>query len=185
MGLPCAVSGSCGRREPSYKAKGPDETSGPWVHRIGLVGAIGLEPTTPTMSRWCSNQLSYAPTNCSKPRSIAVFSAISENRRTSFATHHANTGHVAHHGHGAGHLARVEHLDREGHPGNATHRLRLHSDDVHLFTGEHVGDVAQQALAVQCLHRHVHRIHRSTAIATGAALSTPLHLDHAVRALAL
>jgi hypothetical protein len=26
-----------------------------------LVGLTGLEPATPTMSRWCSNQLSYSP----------------------------------------------------------------------------------------------------------------------------
>ena len=26
-----------------------------------MVRSIGLEPTTPTMSRWCSNQLSYVP----------------------------------------------------------------------------------------------------------------------------
>jgi hypothetical protein len=26
-----------------------------------LVGPGGLEPPTPTMSRWCSNQLSYGP----------------------------------------------------------------------------------------------------------------------------
>jgi hypothetical protein len=26
-----------------------------------LVGTSGFEPPTPTMSRWCSNQLSYVP----------------------------------------------------------------------------------------------------------------------------
>src|SRR4051794_18918412 len=36
-----------------------------------LVGAIGLEPTTPTMSRWCSNQLSYAPEFVFEPAIVA------------------------------------------------------------------------------------------------------------------
>lgn len=29
-----------------------------------LVGLVGLEPMTPTMSTWCSNQLSYNPMQC-------------------------------------------------------------------------------------------------------------------------
>ena len=28
---------------------------------FSLVGLVGLEPMTPTMSTWCSNQLSYNP----------------------------------------------------------------------------------------------------------------------------
>ncbi len=28
-----------------------------------MVGAAGLEPATPSLSSWCSSQLSYAPTS--------------------------------------------------------------------------------------------------------------------------
>ena len=43
---------------------------GHFVHlKIWLVGASGFEPPTPTMSRWCSNQLSYAPAEDRRKRS--------------------------------------------------------------------------------------------------------------------
>ncbi len=40
------------------QAKKKGRVSDPFIE---LVGTIGFEPTTPTMSRWCSNQLSYVP----------------------------------------------------------------------------------------------------------------------------
>ena len=44
--------------------------------RGNLVGAIGLEPTTPTMSRWCSNQLSYAPEFVFEPAIVAARDSV-------------------------------------------------------------------------------------------------------------
>ena len=36
----------------------------PFGRPFCLVGLVGLEPMTPTMSTWCSNQLSYNPMRC-------------------------------------------------------------------------------------------------------------------------
>ena len=40
------------------------------IRILTMVGLVGLEPMTPTMSTWCSNQLSYNPKRGTK-RSIA------------------------------------------------------------------------------------------------------------------
>ena len=49
---------------------------------------------------------------------------------------------------GALNLLQVADLDGEAHVGPALFRLGIDADDVDLLAGEHVRDIAQQALAV-------------------------------------
>ena len=49
------------RRPPACKAGALPAELIPHFDWNGMVGLVGLEPTTPALSRRCSNQLSYRP----------------------------------------------------------------------------------------------------------------------------
>gem|GEM_PF-1526773 len=69
-----------------------------------LVGANGLEPSTPTMSRWCSNQLSYAP-------SLTIAAAIASPAPRTVHSRHMHQPHQH-----IGQLPHVGHFDRDADP---------------------------------------------------------------------
>lgn len=80
-GLFCALFPAGGGTDPepgsaSFRRR-PERSTNEKSTQTGafqLVGLVGLEPMTPTMSTWCSNQLSYNPetlTSRSAKKSIA------------------------------------------------------------------------------------------------------------------
>jgi hypothetical protein len=55
------LKGSSSYFRHTAKKKGPSVSAKSLIFLPNLVGATRFELATPTMSRWCSNQLSYAP----------------------------------------------------------------------------------------------------------------------------
>jgi hypothetical protein len=103
------------------------------------------------MSRWCSNQLSYAPENLSEPTSIAPACASTPPGVT----------HARHIGHDLPSTLASR-------PESATSTVKVIqavpltdwvcTPVTFIFSLANTSDVAQQALAVGGLHRHVHRV---------------------------
>ena len=64
------------RRPPACKAGALPAELIPRITCVkGLVGLVGLEPTTPALSRRCSNQLSYRPKPVASGTSIKPMSS--------------------------------------------------------------------------------------------------------------
>ncbi len=126
--------------------------------KYSLVGSIGLEPTTPTMSRWCSNQLSYEPTarerdssNLSTNRQAIIVPADEKPRQSRLwrgipssptpGRHHA--GDARELCQRPLQLPAVANLDGELHERLRPSRLRADTCHIELFPGEHFRDIAQ------------------------------------------
>ena len=60
------------RRPPACKAGALPAELIPHFVWNGMVGLVGLEPTTPALSRRCSNQLSYRPKPVAADLSIST-----------------------------------------------------------------------------------------------------------------